>query len=393
VPTLISDLETPALLVDLQRLEANLRRYQAIAREQEVSLRPHAKTHKSVAVAREQREHGCRGLTVAKPSEAEVFVAAGFDDVRIAYPVVGEVKWSRILRMMRSGARISFCVDTPEGARGASAFFEAAGEAADVLVEVDTGHGRSGIRWDRPDAPDFLHLVQELKGLRLVGLLTHGGHSYRGPAEGETPIESVRRVMAEERDHLLAFAERCYHAGALHPDAELSLGSTPTVSVFENRTVGEGDGVFRITEIRPGNYVFHDAQQVALGSATLADCALTVLATVISVQRDPDGGTRLFLDAGKKVLTTDLGYGVDGHGILLYDPIRMTLLPHAHITALSEEHAWVGVSGAATLEVGDHVRVVPNHACVTVATADEVHVVSGEEVVATWAVDARGALR
>jgi D-serine deaminase-like pyridoxal phosphate-dependent protein len=388
MPTLVADLETPALLVDLRRLEANLRRTQERADAQGVALRPHAKTHKCVAVAREQREHGARGLTVAKPSEAEVFVREGFDDVRIAYAVVGEAKWQRVLRMMEGGARVSFCVDTPAGARAASEFFAAAGRPAEVLVEVDTGHGRCGVGWDAPSAPSFVKEVAGLPGLRLSGLLTHGGHSYAGPVEGEARADALRRVMAEERDRLLALAERCRQSEALGPEAELSVGSTPTASVFENRR----EGPFRITEVRPGNYVFHDAQQVALGSAALGDCALSALASVISVQSDTKGGSRLYLDAGKKVLTTDLGYGVDGFGILLYDPIRMTALPHARIAGLSEEHAWVTVPGASTLGVGDRVRIVPNHACVAVATADALVVVDGEEVIAEWAVDARGAL-
>jgi D-serine deaminase-like pyridoxal phosphate-dependent protein len=386
---LISDLETPALIVDLQRLEANLRRYQGIADEQAVRLRPHAKTHKCVAVAREQREHGASGLTVAKPSEAEVFAAAGFDDIRIAYPVVGEAKWARLARMMEGGTRVSFCVDTQAGARGASSFFAERSLFAEVLIEVDTGHGRSGVRWDRPEAPQLARMLTGLPGLRLAGLLTHGGHSYHGPTADESREAALRRVMSEERDRILALATELHEAGLLEIGAELSVGSTPTAGVFENRQRGP----FRITEIRPGNYVFHDAQQVALGSARLAECALTALASVVSVQPDPAGGTRLFLDAGKKVLTTDTGFRVDGHGILLYDPIRMTALPHARISGLSEEHGWVTVPGAATLDVGDRVQIVPNHACVTVATADELHVASGEEIVATWRVEARGALR
>jgi D-serine deaminase-like pyridoxal phosphate-dependent protein len=387
--TLISDLDTPALLVDLARLEVNLRRMQAIADEQGVILRPHAKTHKSVAVAKEQREHGALGLTVAKLSEAEAFHAAGFNDLRIAYTVVGEQKWARMLRLMAMRTRVSFCVDTVEGARAASAFFEQAGREAEVLVEVDTGHGRCGVPWDGKGAPELVRLVRDLPGLRLAGLLTHAGHAYRGPDEGEAREDALRRVMEEERDRLLALAVRCHDAGVLDAGAELSVGSTPTANVFENRQ----EGPFRITEIRPGNYVYHDAQQVALGSASLASCALTALATVVSVHPDQSGGTRVFLDAGKKLLTTDLGYDVNGFGTLLYDPIRMTPLPHAHITALTEEHGWVTVPGASTLEVGDRVRIVPNHACVTVATSDEVHVVDGEAVVATWPIEARGALR
>lgn len=388
MPALVADLDTPALLVDRRRLEANLARMQARAETEGVALRPHAKTHKCAAIARAQLERGACGLTVAKVAEAEAFAAEGLTDLRVAFPVVGEAKWARVLRLLERGARVSFCVDTAEGAEGASAFFAAAGRPAEVLVEVDTGFGRSGVRWDAPGAVDFVGRVARLPGLRLVGLLTHGGHVYGGPREGEPREAALLRAMAEERDRLLELAVRCHAAGHLAAEAELSVGSTPTAAVFANRR----EGPFRITEIRPGNYVFHDAQQVALGSATLDDCALTVLAGVASAQPDAQGGRRVFLDAGKKVLTTDLGYGVDGYGILLYDPLRATPLPHARITALSEEHGWVSVPGAATLDVGDRVRVVPNHACVTVATADELLVVDGEEVVDRWAVTARGAL-
>ena len=194
--------------------------------------------------------------------------------------------------------------------------------------------------------------------------------------------------MTEERDRLLDLAARLHAAGVLDADAELSVGSTPTASVFENAERGP----FRITEIRPGNYVFHDMEQVALGAATLDECALTVYATVVSKQPDEQGGSRLFLDAGKKVFTSDTGWGTAGYGLLLYNPERMKPLPHADLFALSEEHGWVRVPGASTLDVGDRVRVVPNHACVVVNTLSELVVVDGEEVVDTWAVDARGAV-
>ncbi len=387
--TLIADLDTPALLVEQRRLEQNLRRMQARADENAVRLRPHTKTHKSVALARAQREEGARGLTVAKPAEAEVFAAAGFDDVRLAYTVVGEQKWARLARLMEGGTRVSFCVDTLGGARGAAEHFDVRGMEAEVLVEVDTGHGRCGVRWDHPEAVGFVEAVGAMPGLRLVGLLTHGGQGYLGPAEGETREAALVRAMREERDRLLDLAARCHAAGALAPDAELSVGSTPTMSRFENAQRGP----FRITEIRPGNYVFHDAQQVALGAATLDDCALTVLAQVTSIQPDDEGGSRVFLDAGKKIFTTDTGFGTDGFGVPLYNPFRMKPLPHARLRALSEEHGWLAVPGASTFDVGDRVRVVPNHACVVVNTVDEVAVVDGEVVIARWPVDARGAVR
>lgn len=383
---LITDLDTPSLIVDLRRLEANLDEYQQIAEQNAVALRPHTKTHKSVSVAREQQERGVTAITVAKPGEAAVFAKAGFKDIRIAYPVVGDNKWRLIVGLMRQGARVSFCVDTIVGARAASAFFENEGLTAEVLIEVNTGHNRTGLAWDHPDAVEITREISGNGGLRITGLLTHGGHAYHGPKEGESLRDARVRVMIEERDRILALANRLYEAGVLDKSAEISIGSTPTISVFENRQ----DGPFRVTEIRPGNYVFRDVQQVALGTSSLTNCALTVLTRVISVQPQTDGTTRLFVDAGKKVLTSDKGYGITGHGILLYDPIRMTALPHATIHTLSEEHGWISVPGASTLEVGDRVRIVPNHACVVVATATELHIANGEEIVATWKVDAHG---
>jgi D-serine deaminase-like pyridoxal phosphate-dependent protein len=191
--------------------------------------------------------------------------------------------------------------------------------------------------------------------------------------------------MEEERDRLLALAVRL--GGLLDPaEAVLSVGSTPTFSRFVNRE----EGGFRITEVRPGNYVFHDAQQVALGSATLAQCALTCQAAAVSRRRDPDGTERVFLDAGKKTLTSDTGWNVPGYGTLLYSPRTMVPNPHAALVALSEEHGWMDVPGGAIHDVGDLVRIVPNHACVAVATQERLFVVDGEAVVAEWPVVGRG---
>jgi D-serine deaminase-like pyridoxal phosphate-dependent protein len=382
----VDELPTPCLLVEAARLERNLARMQQVADANDVVLRPHAKTHKSLVVARRQQEYGARGLTVAKVGEAEVFVGAGVEDVRLAYPVVGRDKHERLLRLM-DRARITFCVDTVDGAQGASAFYAAHDVTADVVLEVDTGHGRCGVPWDAARSVRTARQIAELPGLRLIGILTHAGHAYHGPQEGETPEAALTRVAAEERDRMLAFAGRLQEAGLATPGAfEISIGSTPTMAAFEN---AERDG-FRITEIRPGNYVYYDAMQVSLGAATLDDCALTVEATVVSKHRDRSGQDRLYLDAGKKVLTADTGVLTDGYGIILYNPADMVPQPHARLTGLSEEHGWVEVRGGATFGVGDRVRIVPNHACVTVHTQDTFYLVDDGEVVAEHPVDARG---
>lgn len=388
---IIDDLSTPCILVERRRLDANLEQMQARATANRVALRPHTKTHKSVAIARHQRGVGAQGITVAKVGEAEVFVEDGFDDVRLAYPVVGRDKHERLLALM-DRARLSFCVDTLEAARQASAVYAEQEREADVLVEIDTGYGRCGVRWDDPDLVAFVEAVAGLPGLALVGILTHAGNAYYGPEEGETKEQALRRVMAEERDRMLDVADRLQAAGVpgVRPDAfTISVGSTPSMRYFENR---KQDG-FRITEIRPGNYVFHDAIQASLGAATLQDCALTVLATVISKHRDRSGRERLFLDAGRKVFTSDTGSLTDGYGIILYNPAQMVVHPHAHLTGLSEEHGWVQVRGGATFSVGDRVRVVPNHACVVVNTQDTLYLVDGENVIHEWPVDARGRVR
>lgn len=388
LPVLIDDLPTPALLIEKGRLLLNIDRMQARAATNAVQLRPHIKTHKSVALARLQRERGAHGLTAAKPSEAEVFVQAGFDDVRLAYTVVGESRHQQLLRLM-DRATISFCVDTLEGARAASHFYAQAGRRVPVLIEVDTGYGRCGIRWDDAEAVAFAREIAALPGLSLMGLLTHEGQSYAGPRAGETKDDALIRAMAEGRDRLLALAGKLGAAGLAMPDDfQLSMGSTPSMRHFENRT----EAGFRITEIRPGNYVFYDAMQASLGTCTLQDCALTVAATVVSKKRH-DGRERLFLDAGKKTLTSDGGYGLTGYGVPLYNARAMRVLPHLHIFALSEEHAWCEVPGAATFEVGDRLRLVPNHACVTVATQEKLFLVEGDEVLETWAVDARDGMR
>jgi len=385
VSVLISDLPTPSLLINRNQLEANIALAQGRADREDVVLRPHIKTHKCPALARLQMEAGAKGLTVATLSEAEAFAAAGFDDIMIAKEMVDAISFGRIAKLTEQGVRISFCVDTVAGAAAASSFFSSKGMTADVLVEVDVGHGRCGIGWDDPKAVEFVRLVRRLSGLHIRGLLTHAGHGYRGPSEGETKGGALNRVMKEERDRLLSLAAQLGAADLLDPaDATLSIGSRPTFSRFEN---AERDG-FRITETRPGNYVFHDAIQVALGVCSLKDCALTVRATVISIHRG-SGTDRVYVNSGKKTLTTDKGYGLDEYGVILHSPHTMNRMPHSRLVSLSEEHGWIKIPGGSPFDVGDRVYIVPNHACVAVATQSTLYLVEGEEVVDEWSVAGR----
>ena len=380
---LVSDLPTPALLVDRARLQSNLDAMQARAEAQGVALRPHAKTHKCVEIARLQTARGARGLTVATVDEAEAFAAAGFDDLRLATPVVSDGKLARLAALADGGTRVSFTVDSVAGVRRAARAFQKA--PAEVLLELDTGHGRCGVAWDDAPALEVVADAVRQHGLTLVGLLSHGGDAYDPARDGEMADDARRRAMTAERDRVLAAAVTLAQAGLLAPGAELSVGSTPGVTVFENH---ERDG-FRITEVRPGTYAFMDATQVALGAARLQDCALVCVGTVVSLRRFDDGTERAVTDAGKKVVTSDLRPGSATFGTVLYSPRTMIAHPHAVVSGLSEEHGWVDTPGGAIWDVGDPVFVVPNHACVAVATRRQLHVVEGDEVTDVWDVVAR----
>ena len=382
---LVSDLPTPALLVDRARLLANLDAMQARAEAQGVALRPHVKTHKCPEIAGLQRERGARGITVATVDEAEAFARAGFDDVRVATPVVSPGKLDRLAALAADGTRVSLSVDSVEGVRRVGAAFARAVQTAEALIEIDTGYGRCGVEWD--DEAALARLAAEVDvtaGVRLVGVLSHGGDAYavaEGPAD-----QSRRRAMDAERDRALAAAATLTSLGALDPAAaEVSVGSTPGATVFTNR---EHAGL-RVTEIRPGTYAFFDAGQVALGAARLQDCALVCVGTAISKKRHWDGTERVITDAGKKILTSDRRAGTDTFGEVLYSPRTMIAHPHAVVSALSEEHGWVDTPGGAIWDVGDPVFVVPNHACVAVATRRQLFVVDGDEVLATWETVAR----
>ena len=386
---LVSDLPTPALLVDRARLQTNLDAMQAHAEAHGVALRPHVKTHKCPEIARLQVARGARGLTVATVDEAEAFAQAGFDDLRLATPVVSAGKLARLAALAAGGTRISFTVDSIEGVRRAA---DAFAEPVEVLIEVDTGYGRCGVRWDDGDALlDLANAVRQ-HGLRLAGLLSHGGDAYTPAHADETSDDARRRAMDAERDRVLEAAVALAGAGLLASDAELSVGSTPGVTAFTNREVAAGnaerDG-FRITEVRPGTYAFFDTMLVALGAARLQDCALVCVGTVVSKRRFDDGTERVITDAGKKILTSDLRPESDAFGTVLYSPRTMIAHPHATVSGLSEEHGWVDTPGGAIWDVGDPVFVVPNHACVAVATRSELFVVEGDEVQDVWAVVAR----
>jgi D-serine deaminase-like pyridoxal phosphate-dependent protein len=334
------------------------------ARRSGVRLRPHAKTHKVVEIARMQLAAGAAGLSVAKASEAEVFAAAGVDDLFVAYPVVGADKGRRLLALA-DRVRLAAGVDSEDGARTLAAVFHAAGRRLDVLLKVDVGFHRSGVTPQR--AVETARQIADLPGLRLRGLYTFAGHAYLA----ETP-EGVARVGRDEGAILADAAARVRDAGL--EVEEVSVGSTPTAR--------HAMAVKGVTECRPGNYVFNDASQVNLGVCTSEDCAMTVLATVVSVP----AADRAVVDAGSKTLSTDpLRPRGAGFGSVLGRRSRLA--------RLSEEHGVIEVVAGERFRVGERVRILPNHACVVSNLHDRLLGVRRGVVETELVVAARGRVR
>jgi D-serine deaminase-like pyridoxal phosphate-dependent protein len=369
----LSDLPTPQVLIDRSRALANIDRVQAMANAAGVRLRPHAKTHKSPLVARWQIARGAVGVCCAKIGEAEVFVEAGIDNIRLPYPV-NPSNAKRLIPLI-DVAEISIIVDHLDVARGWSEALQRARRTLDVLVKVDVGFHRCGID-PNGDPLAFLKSVASLPGLRLRGLLSHAGHAYHAESE-----DALRAIAQQEAETLTRLREKAAASGIALD--EISVGATPSLRFSA--------GQKGITELRPGNYVYFDRTQVALGAATLDDCALTVLATVVS----KPAADRIILDCGSKTLTNDAARGITkaaGYGAVLRgngDSPRQ-LDDALTIERLSEEHATVRVTGGTSLEPGDRVRVVPNHSCTVSNLVDAVRLVDGDEVVETIPVAARG---
>jgi D-serine deaminase-like pyridoxal phosphate-dependent protein len=368
---LLSDLPTPQVLIDHTRARRNIDRVQTLASAAGIRLRPHAKTHKSPVVAAWQIERGAVGICCAKLGEAEVFADAGIRDIRLPYPV-NPVNAPRLLALM-DHVTISIIVDHLAVARGWSDAMQRAGRTLDILVKIDVGFHRCGIDPDRGDPLAFLAAVAALPGLRLRGLLSHAGHAYHASSE-----DALNTIAMREAETLTTLRGRAAAAGL--PLEEISVGATPTLR-FSLQQPG-------ISELRPGNYVYFDRTQTSLGSAALDDCALTVLATVVS----KPAADRIILDSGSKTLTNDQARGItkaEGYGAVLTEDGRRvddTLT----IERLSEEHATVRVTGATRLEPGDRVRVLPNHSCVVSNLVDVVRLVEGDRVIDTLPVAARG---
>ena len=371
----VDSLRTPAVLIDKPKALRNLDRMQAEAKARGIRLRPHSKTHKSPLIAQWQIDRGAAGICCAKLGEAEVFASSGIADIRLPYPL-NPSNADRVVALLNR-TQLSFIVDHPMVAQQWSDAMVMRGKQVDVLVKVDVGFHRCGIDPDAREAMPMIKAVASLPGLRLRGLLSHAGQAYHAHSEDE-----LRRMAEAEARTMRDLAERCRKNGV--PVDEVSAGATPPARFSLQQSA--------FTEYRPGNYVYFDRTQVALGAASIDDCALTVLATVVS----KPAPHRLILDSGSKALTNDGARGftpLAGHGTVLRLPGGRTqpgknfssgdlaIDDNLVLERLSEEHATVRVlSGATDLEPGDRVQIIPNHSCVVSNLVDQAWLVDGPMV-------------
>ena len=347
----IFEVDTPAVLIDIDRVEANLKRAQDYADAHGIKLRPHIKTHKLPRFAKRAMALGAVGITVQKLGEAEVMADAGISEIFLPYNILGAAKLAR-LKALHERVHITVTADSVETVAGLSSTFADAAQPLTVLVECDTGMGRCGVQ--SPEAAVALaRTIAASPGLVFGGLMTY-------PAAGQV----------EANQAFLAAAKAALIAAGLAP-AIISNGGTPDLWRAHEVTAA--------TEHRPGTYIYMDRFQVSKGVGGFEDCALTVLATVVSRPTE----NRAIIDAGSKALTSDT-LGMSGFGLI-------EAYPGAQIVGLSEEHGTIDLTGCLDKpQIGDKIRIIPNHACVVSNLFDRVTLISGDDVVETVTVGARG---
>ncbi len=363
----LDELDTPALIIDLDRTESNLDRASRYADEHGLGMRPHTKTHKSPRLAQMQIDRGAHGITVAKVGEAEVMSAGEPPSILVAYPVWGDSKWARLVSLSKR-VPLTVALDNADVASGLSRHAAKAGITIRVLAEVDVGMRRCGYP-PGGTFQEFTRSLAKMHGLELDGLMFYPGHVQPSEPGGSHQLDQ----LAVDLDVALEGMRRDGLSTAV-----VSGGSTPTLYHSHRLTA--------LTEIRPGTYVFNDRMQVALEACGWDDCAGTVLTTVVS---RPNRNTAI-IDSGSKTFTSDplRPHGDGGFG-------RVLGLPRAHFGRMSEEHGMLDLRDheGDGPRIGDRLRIIPNHICVTVNMHETAFGVRGESVECSWPVEGRGKLQ
>jgi D-serine deaminase-like pyridoxal phosphate-dependent protein len=361
----IDDLETPALLIDLDIMERNLRRAADYARGHGLRLRPHTKTHKIPLLARKQLELGAAGLTVAKVGEAEVMQAATPPELLVAYPVVGRSKAERLAAVARN-TPVTVALDSLFAARQLSEATSRARVQFGVLVEVDAGYGRVGV--PPGEVRELAAAIRGLPGIDFHGIAFFPGHILE---MGEPAL----RALCDLRGVITAVLSDLKRAGI--PVRIVSGGSSPTL--FHSHLVPE------MNEIRPGTYIFNDRNTLDCAACGLEDCAASVLTTVVSASR----AGRIIVDGGSKTFSSD---GPVGRAEVSFG--HVVEAPEAVFFRMNEEHGYIDVAAAErSFEVGERLRIIPNHICPAVNLHAQLYGIHGRRVEQVWAVEGRGRIQ
>jgi D-serine deaminase-like pyridoxal phosphate-dependent protein len=362
------ELPTPCALVDLDRLESNAKRMAEKAQRLGVRLRPHVKTHKCVEAARIQTDLHFGGLTVSTLAEAQAFAAGGFSDITYAVPIAPQ-KIGDAADLHAEIGTLNLLVDHPETVRAIEEMATSRSITLPAYLEIDCGGGRSGVDPASDIAQLLVRRLADSDAIDFRGLLTHAGHAYRARSRSE-----AYEVACEERNLMTAIAAEVRDLGVEVP--EVSVGSTPTLRAIDDLT--------GVTEARPGNYVFFDAFQAAIGSCDLDDVAFSVLATVISVDTEQGratvdtGALALSMDPGPAHVDAECGFGMP---VTLEDQHP---LPGLRLVGLTQEHGVLTGPGTEALHPGTRLRVLPNHSCLSATCFDHYNIVRDLEVVDEW---------
>lgn len=365
------NIETPALLINKDQLLTNIKDMADYANTYSLRLRPHIKAHRLPQIARLQQDLGASGFTCAKLGEAEMLVNNGMDDVLVAYQLIGQPKMDRLSHLLDQ-ARIAVGCDSMEGARTLQRTAEQYGRKISIYLEIDSGLNRCGVKAGQNAVDLALQIREKCKDLQLVGVFTHAGQAYA--AQSQSELITIARQEGES----VASTSRMLKRQGFELQS-VSVGSTPTAK-YAHLVPG-------VNEIRPGNYVFYDAIQVGLGVATIEQCALSVLTTVISRPSE----RQVVIDAGSKVLGLDKG----AHGIALVNGFGIVLdWSNLTVERLSEEHGVVvDESGTGNLPaIGEHLRIIPNHACPVLYRGEKVYVLDKQGTIDLWPTAIRGSL-
>lgn len=368
----LETIKTPSLIVDFERMKRNAERTTARAKELNVALRPHVKTHRCLEIARLQTEGNFSGIMVSTLAEAHFFARGGFSDITYGVPVE-KGKFAEAIEIAKTIENFAVITDDAETVEELNKKAKAENAKLDVFLKVDSGYHRCGVEPDSAEAFEIPQKISDSGHLNFAGILTHAGHSYHA----DTP-EKLLKTAQEERDKMRGLAEELRSNGLEVPT--VSIGSTPTMSAVDHL---EG-----ITEFRCGNYIFFDAFQATLGSCRFEDCALTVLAAV--VHRDARRN-KIVVDAGAVALSKDRGAAEFdpncGYGRVL-DLNGNDL--NLRVCQLSQEHGEISVPDEKIfnrLKVGSRVRILANHSCLTALQHSHYHILENEQIIDRWEIN------